>query len=549
MNTERKPGSFLSRWSIKWKLSALVGFGALVLMLTAAFLLWLQYQSSYDARKDSIRQSVEIATSIVASIQQREANGQLTREQAQSLAAKMVNDARYAGKEYFWINDMNVRLITHPFKPELNGKDVSDVKDPDGNAVFVRFVDTVARDGSGYLSYLWPKPGLDSPVEKVSYVQGFKPWGWVIGSGLYMDDLRAHFMAELKGVLAAVALALALTAAMAWTIARSILQPLDRAVQVAQAVSRGQLDVDSSTSATDETGQLLTAMSDMQKTLLGFSAAQAEMAHQHNALGQVHHLMPAQAFSGAFGKMAADFNQMISAQTELNARLVELIGQYVLGHFEQRMEPLPGEKQKISAAVEGARQQMQADHRAAQFNARVKAALDNVSMPVRIAADDGTVIYINHALRDVLRRDSDAFRQQIPGFDPDKILGGSIGVFYADPQAALARLRNLTGTVQSQLALGGRTYRLTTTAVIAESGERLGTIGQWDDITDQLAAEKEVDALVAAAARGDFSARLATAGKSGFFANLATGMNTLLSTSESGLNDVASLLRPSTFLI
>lgn len=543
MNKERNSGGYLSRLSIKLKLSMLVGFGALALLLTAALLLWLQYKSGYEARKESIKQSVEIATSIVASVHQREASGQMTHDEAQALAIKMVNDARYAGKEYFWINDMDVRLITHPFKPELNGKDVSGVKDPDGNAVFVRFVEAVKKDGAGYLSYLWPKPGQDAPVEKVSYVAGFKPWGWVIGSGLYMDDLRNEFLLELEKVLGAIGVVLALTIAMAITIARSILRPLGRAVKVAQAVSRGQLDVDASTDATDETGQLLSAMEDMQKTLLEFNAAQADMAHRHNELGQVSHLMPAGKFSGAFGKMAEDFNTMISTQTALNARLVELIGHYIKGNFEQRMEALPGEKQAISAAAQGAREQMQADYLAAQYNARVKAALDNVSMPVRIAADDGTVLYINNALREVLRRDQEAFRKQIPGFDPEKIQGGSIGVFYADPQAALTRLRNLTGTVQSQLELGGRIYRLTTTAVIAESGERMGTIGQWDDITDQLAAEKEVDALVTAAAQGDFSSRLSTVGKSGFFANLATSMNNLLATSESGLKDVAALLK------
>ena len=85
-------------------------------------------------------------------------------------------------------------------------------------------------------------------------------------------------------------------------------------------------------------------------------------------------------------------------------------------------------------------------------------------------------------------------------------------------------------------------YQLTTTAVIADGGERLGTIGQWLDVTDQLAAEKEVDALVQAAAQGNFSQRLQAQGKTGFFASLASGMNTLMDTSEKGLSDVAQLL-------
>ena len=543
MNTRvQSTDGLLSKLSIKWKLAMLAGFGAIVLVILSSLLVWQQYQSSYAARKAAIKQSVEVVSSIVESTYKQEVAGQLTREQAQALAIKAVNDARYAGKEYFWINDMDVRLITHPFKPELNGKDVSGVKDPDGNAVFVRFVDTVKKDGAGYLSYLWPKPGMEQPVEKVSYVTGFKPWGWVIGSGLYMDELRAEMIVEIEKVGAALVLALALTAAIAFAIARSILGPLGRAVAVAQAVSQGRLDNDVTSSATDEPGQLLQAMGAMQTTLVAFNAAQTDMAHRHNQLGQTNHLMPTHEFAGAFGTMANDFNQMVSAQTALNARLVELIGQYAHGLFDGRMEALPGEKKKITEAAESARAQMLAADIAARFNARVKAALDNVSLPVRIAADDGTVLYINHALRDVLRRDAEAFRKQIPGFDPEAVVNGSIGIFYADQQAALTRLRNLTGTVQSHLQLGGRMYQLTTTAVISDSGERLGTIGQWLDVTEQLAAEKEVDALVQAAAQGDFTHRLAAEGKTGFFATLASGMNTLMNTSEQGLGDVAKLL-------
>jgi methyl-accepting chemotaxis protein len=521
---------------------ALASFGTVVLLLTASYLLWQQYLGGYDARKQAIRQNVEVAASIVDWAYQQEKSGKLDREQAQATAIKAVNDARYSGKEYFWINDMDVKLITHPFRPDLNGKDVSTVKDPDGNAVFVLFVDKVRKEEAGYLSYLWPKPGQDTPVEKVSYVTGFKPWGWVIGSGLYMDDLRSAFIVSLEKTAAVLLVAIALIAAMAFAISRSIVGPLQRAVSVAQAVSQGKLDNEIATSSTDETGQLLQAMGAMQTTLKAFDAAQHEMAHRHNDLGETSYLLPAADFSGAFRDMATNFNAMVKAQSDMNSRLVELIGMYIKGQFEEQMQALPGEKRKITEAAEGARVQLKAADTAARYNAGIRAALDNVSLPVRIAADDGTILYINHALRDVLKKYEAGFRKQIPGFDPDKVLGGSLGMFYADPQAALTRLRNLKGTARSQLELGGRMYDLVTNAVITDEGVRMGSIGQWSDITDQLAAEKEVAVLVQAAGQGDFSHRIAPDGKTGFFANLANGMNSLMDTSEQGLSDVAELL-------
>jgi methyl-accepting chemotaxis protein len=132
---------------------------------------------------------------------------------------------------------MNVRLVTRPFRPELNGTDVSGIKDLDGNAVFVRFVETVQRDGSGFLSYLWPKPGQDRTVEKVPFVTGFKPWRWVIGSRLYVEDLRAEFLASSGKAAAVIAAAIGFVTLMALTTSRSITLPLDRALKVVRGGS------------------------------------------------------------------------------------------------------------------------------------------------------------------------------------------------------------------------------------------------------------------------------------------------------------------------
>jgi methyl-accepting chemotaxis protein len=339
------------------------------------------------------------------------------------------------------------------------------------------------------------------------------------------------------------ALSVLLGAASAYLITHSITGPLSQALDVAKRVANGDLSSQLTTESNDETGQLLRSLWEMQSKLVAFEAAQIEMARRHNELGETGHEMPAESFPGAFREMASNVNLMVMAHMQMNTRLVELIGHYVQGQFDERMESLPGEKHAVTLAAERTRELMMSADAAARSNARVKAALDNVSLPVRIAADDGTVVYINHAMRNVLQRDRAVFSQQIAGFDPDRFVGSNIGVIYADPQAALARLRGVNGTVQSRQEFGGRMYQLTTTAVVSSEGERLGTIGQWDDITEQLAAENEVDALVRAAGQGDFSNRLSVTGKTGFFASMATGMNELMTTSEQGLSDVADLLR------
>ncbi|MEL4486122.1 cache domain-containing protein, partial [Shewanella algae] len=95
--------------------------------------------------------------------------------------------------EYFFISDLSPRMVMHPIKPDLNGADMGAFKDPNGKHMFVAFAETVKRQGSGFVDYAWPRPGSDAPVPKLSLVSGFEPWGWVIGTGVYVDDLDQAF--------------------------------------------------------------------------------------------------------------------------------------------------------------------------------------------------------------------------------------------------------------------------------------------------------------------------------------------------------------------
>jgi methyl-accepting chemotaxis protein len=173
---------------------------------------------------------------------------------------------------------------------------------------------------------------------------------------------------------------------------------------------------------------------------------------------------------------------------------------------------------------------------------RIRDALDAAVMPIRIADQHGTIVYLNEALQSVIKRDEAAFKRELPGFDASKLLGGSVGMFYAKPDEALARLKGLERTTSSLLRLGGRTYEVTTTPIRGPNGEKLGSVGQWLDRTDQLAAEGEVAALVEAAVAGDFSRRVELEGKQGFFRQLGESMNRLMMVSQTGLDEVVRVL-------
>lgn len=121
-------------------------------------------------------------------------------------------------------------------------------------------------------------------------------------------------------------------------------------------------------------------------------------------------------------------------------------------------------------------------------------------------------------------------------------MGGSIGIFYPDPQQALERLRTLTAERRSALDIGGRHFDIVTNPIVNDAGERLGTVGEWVDRHDELMAEKRLSDLIARAGRGDFSGRVDLTGLSGFHLTAAQGINQLMDQVSQSLSELVELL-------
>ena len=277
--TDRREGGFFAYhgpWAPGVRLFRQMRFASKALVLTLAFmpllglLAWQTNETNREemtARRDATRQHVEIAHGAIASAHEREKRGELSREAAQALARTTLSAMRYDKVEYFWINDMAPRMVMHPIKPELDGKDVGGMKDPNGFALFQGFVETVRRQGAGFVAYQWPKPGSDRPVDKISYVMGFEPWGWVVGSGVYVDDLRAAALARWQRE-GGVALAVLLLAAYLFG---SFFKVMDGGLKETRRHLRAMTDGDLTTSPNpwgrDEAAQLMHDLRAMQDSM------------------------------------------------------------------------------------------------------------------------------------------------------------------------------------------------------------------------------------------------------------------------------------------
>ena len=169
------------------------------------------HSSFIEGRKLAAQHVVEVAHKVLESHYELETSGKLSRAEAQKASIAAIRSLRYAGDEYFWINDMQPRMVMHPYRPELEGQDISGIEDPNGKKLFVEFVKAVRHKGGGFVDYQWPLPGQTVSGNKISYVKGFGPWEWVIGSGIYLDEIEAEYRREFlqnAGLLMLVALIL-----------------------------------------------------------------------------------------------------------------------------------------------------------------------------------------------------------------------------------------------------------------------------------------------------------------------------------------------------
>ncbi|QUS42524.1 methyl-accepting chemotaxis protein [Tardiphaga alba] len=206
----------------------------------------MQLSTLGDSLKQQRQSELTHLTQLALGIAQEEyatvQRGAASDEAARKTAAARIGKLRYGADDYFWINDMHPKMVMHPIKPELNGADLSGNKDPNGKRLFVDFTDVVKTQKAGFVDYLWPKPGKEAPQPKLSYVVGFEPWGWVIGTGVYIDDLQAQVWSSARTVMIAALAVIVTLGLLAWMIGRSITAPLGRLAARMRGLADGALD-------------------------------------------------------------------------------------------------------------------------------------------------------------------------------------------------------------------------------------------------------------------------------------------------------------------
>lgn len=273
----------LMRFKIRTRIWAMLGIVFLAICFGMIIYLYELKNRMITDRQQELRHLTEVVVGIAGQFHNLAVAGNLSEADAQKAALATIKTLRYEKQEYFWINDMTPHMVMHPIRSELDGKDLRENKDPTGKRLFVEFVEMVKREGAGFVPYMWPKPGTDQPVPKLSYVKGFQPWGWVIGTGVYIDDIDAMFWRDAWRMSGSTLALLIVLGVGGWWLAASIVNPLNHVVATAERVAGGDLNGELVVTGNDEVAHLMAAMQTMVRQLRGIVDNVVQSTHRVGA--------------------------------------------------------------------------------------------------------------------------------------------------------------------------------------------------------------------------------------------------------------------------
>ena len=295
--------------------------------------------SQFEATKLSLKNQVEVAEGVILANLELAKSGQLSESEAQKRALSLLAKLRYDNEVgYFWVNDTTrpiPAMIMHPIKPDLNGKKMDD---PAYNCalgkkqnLFQAFAEVCAKDGKGYVDYLWPKPNKKGEAEaqpKLSYVKQIEPWGWIVGTGVYIDSIDAAITQKKEAatntfrkvirniVIVNLILLLVIAGAMSFYVIRNICNPILRLVHFVKDIAAGNLSQDLTEERNDEIGELAEAAREMRRQLHELATKiDAHAVNVHSAATEI---------AGAVESQVATSSEMSSSVAEITSTMEEL---------------------------------------------------------------------------------------------------------------------------------------------------------------------------------------------------------------------------------
>jgi len=302
---------------------AAVGFAALLFYARTIIA-----QQMLDDRIAKIRTVSDSAVSVIAHFEKEAAAGRLSQEDAQAAAKAALRDLRYDdGSGYIYIYTTDGVNVLLPTKPALEGKSLIDMKDANGFPLIRDFIEKTAKTGVAISHYVWEKPGSTQPEPKVSYTVRFKPWGWMVGNGIYVDDVKTETMAATMKLLGVSAVFLLLIVIPSALIGRGIAKPIGAMTDSMERLAKGDLETEIAyRDRTDEIGAMARAVSIFKDHALERKRLEEEATETENRRKEEHHVLMmkmADDFETAIGDILRGTSSSARNLTELSRVMAE----------------------------------------------------------------------------------------------------------------------------------------------------------------------------------------------------------------------------------
>lgn len=344
--------------------------------------------TAFDMRENELARLTDTAASVLADLETQVQAGDLTPEEARNEGRKILTGLRFDGSGYFFVLDAENKIIVHPFRPQWIGEDKSDVKDVNGLPIFIEMNKIVAEKGEGALIYWFNKPDTEIPEPKLSYVQIYEPWGWVIGTGSYVHDVEEN-LTELRNEQAMIfIIGLALVVVVAFLASRSVIKPLDGLKNRMVSMSGGDIESEIPfTKYRSELGDISRSLSVFQEALQRQKEMEASQQIQSEEISQVINVLSShlakmstgdldikisQNFPEQYEQLRSDFNKTLDQLQETISKVIDAAASIRSGASEisQASDDLSQRTESQAATLE-----------------ETAAALDELTSSVRSAAE------------------------------------------------------------------------------------------------------------------------------------------------------------------
>ncbi len=283
--------------------------------------------SRTQMRESELVSIMDTALHISEGAYNRAKSGQIDEATAKAEAMQAIGDMRYRSNEYLFITDMDGIMLMHPIDPEMVGEDQTTRTDVDGKRFVGEMIKLAKAQGSGLVDYMWTKPGSSAAVPKISYVDTFKPWGWMLSTGVYVDDINAENTRTVIQQVSIGGVIILIMVAVAFLISRTITKPITGMTLTMNKIADGDYDLDvPAQDRTDEIGRMAKAVEVFRQNGLKVrEMTEEEKAREERVRADRAQMM--QDLQRAFGEVvdaavAGDFSRRVTTEfpdAELNA--------------------------------------------------------------------------------------------------------------------------------------------------------------------------------------------------------------------------------------